>query len=108
MKSRFSDQEWELLKFLPFQAFTLVAGADGNIDKKEVKTFVGQFTEAAILRNPLHRSIMVELASSDITKYMKGATDIKISIEMAELIKPAPTRKTYRSGIPELYSQHFH
>ncbi len=33
MKEKFTQEEWQLLKLLPFQVFVLVAGADGRIDK---------------------------------------------------------------------------
>ena len=46
MKDRFSAEEWNQLKVLPFQVFILTAGADGRIDKKELEAVKQQFSEA--------------------------------------------------------------
>jgi tellurite resistance protein len=39
IQSKFSDEEWNLLCCSPISIFCLIAGADGNIDKKEFLAF---------------------------------------------------------------------
>ncbi|MCI4646173.1 MAG: hypothetical protein MRY64_15430 [Hyphomonadaceae bacterium] len=87
MKERFTSEQWELLKYLPFQVFTAVAGADGNIDRKEIATFFDEIQKAALLKNELHREVMIELAQVNPEKYIRESMDFQKTIDSAELIK---------------------
>lgn len=66
MKERFTGDEWELLKVLPFQVFGLVAGSDGVIDRKERKALERQLRSAEVVANPLHRSLLHDILLEDI------------------------------------------
>ena len=87
MRSLFSDDEWQLLKFLPFQAFFLVSGADGKIDAKEVHIITDQIERAALVLDPLHRDLLVDLAREDHSQYLDAASPEKLA-ETTDLIKP--------------------
>jgi len=64
MKEKFSTEEWEDLKILPFAVFVVVAGADGKVDQKEVAEFATQVAQGAALKDPLHRELVVDIAGS--------------------------------------------
>lgn len=64
MKEKFSSEEWEDLKLLPYVVFIAVAGADGKVDEKEVGEFAMQVTQGASLKDPLHRELIVDIAGS--------------------------------------------
>ena len=87
MSSLFSDDEWARLKFLPFQAFTLVAGADGDVDHREVGAFMAQIERSALLLDPLHRELLVDLALEDHSPYMDAASPEGL-IETTEVVIP--------------------
>lgn len=88
MKERFTNEEWELLKFLPFQIFTLVAAADGNVDNKEIGTFLKQLESAATLKDELHRQLLVDLVREDHQRFLEGSLDMEKTMKSAEVIKP--------------------
>jgi len=54
---RFTEEEWKKLTYAPFLTFLLVSGADGSIDKKELKAFAKALARQ---ENPL----MLELLQS--------------------------------------------
>ena len=45
MKEKFSPEDWEELKVLPFIVFNMVAAADGEIDQKEVAQVAEELTK---------------------------------------------------------------
>jgi hypothetical protein len=64
MKERFEAEEWENLKFIPVAVFFLVAGADGKVDKKEIEAFATQVGRGTMLKDPLHRELIVDIAGN--------------------------------------------
>ena len=64
MKERFTTEEWQSLKTLPFVVCVLTAAADGVIDQKEAEEIVRQLREGAALKDELHRELIVDITSS--------------------------------------------
>lgn len=75
MKEKFTQEEWQLLKLLPFQVFVLVAGADGRVDKEEVAQLQKDLRDAPFYKDPLHRELFVDILSSDINSLIREAAD---------------------------------
>lgn len=88
MKDRFSAEEWELLCYLPFQVFVMVSAADGKIDNKEWDAFDEGFRSAAMLKNELHRELLIGLLQSDMKKYIEGSVNFQKNLHSAELLRP--------------------
>jgi len=76
MKEKFTQEEWQLLKLLPFQVFVLVAGADGRIDKEEVAQLQKDLRDAPFYKDPLHRELFIDILSSDINALITEAADV--------------------------------
>jgi hypothetical protein len=87
MKERFTQEEWQLLKLLPFQVFVLVAGADGRIDKEEVAQLQKDLRDAPFYKDVLHRELFVDILSSDINALIKEAADATKLAERAGKMK---------------------
>ena len=64
MKERFSSEEWESLKILPVAVFVMVAGADGNVDQKEILEFATQIGKGGMLKDELHRELIVDISGN--------------------------------------------
>jgi len=76
MKEKFTQEEWQLLKLLPFQVFVLVAGADGRIDKEEVAQLQKDLRDAPFYKDLLHRELFIDILSSDINALITEAADV--------------------------------
>ena len=87
MKEKFTQEEWELLKLLPFQVFILVAGADGRIDKEEVAQLQKDFREAPFYKDALHKELFIDILSSDINALIKEAGNVTRLAERTSQIK---------------------
>jgi len=87
MREKFTREEWELLKLLPFQVFALVAGADQKVDEAEVAQLLKDLQEAPFYKDPLHRELFVEILSSDISALIKEAMDFSKYLERANQMK---------------------
>jgi hypothetical protein len=87
MKEKFTSDEWELLKIFPFQIFVVVAGADLNIDEKEIEQFNKDLHIAPFYKDPLHKELFIDILSSDITKLLKKAMDVSKLVEHVNKIK---------------------
>jgi len=87
MREKFTQEEWELLKILPFQVFVLVAGADQKVDDAEVAQLQKDLQEAAFYKDPLHRELFVDILSSDINALIKEAMDLSKFVERANQMK---------------------
>lgn len=87
MRERFTQEEWELLKLLPFQVFVLVAGADQKIDEAEVAQLNEDLRTAPFYKDPLHRELFVDILTSDVNSLTKEAMDISRFVERANQIK---------------------
>lgn len=75
METAFSERQWELMKLLPFQFFAIVAGADGEIDTKEILAFQSQFSSADKLENALHKDLLVDAQNEDISRYISNSVN---------------------------------
>jgi len=87
MKEKFTNDEWELLKLLPFQVFVLVAGADQNIDKDEVAQLQADLKDAPFYKDPMHRELTIDILGSDINALIKKAMDMSTFVERASQMK---------------------
>jgi hypothetical protein len=81
VRERFTDEEWRLVVHIPFDAFIFAAMADGNVEDTEVQAFVETLEKAPMIKNDLHREILLHHASS-------GAVGIgaEITFEMKESV----------------------
>lgn len=107
MKDRFSDEEWHLLKFLPFQAFMLVAAADGVVDESEMGILSAQLREAATLIDPLHRALFVDLVQEDLQEYVQGSTPDRFAESldpMKALLRDRLSEEEYQSFVASLFA----
>ncbi len=102
----FSDEEWGLLKHLPFQAFLTVASADGEVDVKEVRTLATQMERASLLIDPLHRELMQELAGENHAKYLSRVSTAEL-VRTSEIVRPLLrsrlSEEQYRGFIRSLF-----
>jgi len=73
MKEKFTHEEWQLLKILPFQVFIMVAGADGRIDKDEIAQLQKDLRDAPFYKDELHKELLIDILSSDINSLIKEA-----------------------------------
>ena len=87
MREKFTQEEWDVLKLLPFQVFVLVAGADQEVDKAEIAQLQKDLQEAAFYKDPLHRELFVDILSSDINALIKEAMDVSKFVERASQMK---------------------
>jgi len=103
----FSERQWELLKHLPFQIFAIVAGADGDVDIKEIQRFQKQFMNADNLENDLHREVMMSAYAEDIGKYVSTSASALRNAYNAKSIVPMMKQKldpqAYEAFIVSLY-----
>ena len=68
MKEKFTADEWGLVKTLPFQVWALVAGADGNVDRDELKFLDQDLKSGAIAyKDPLLRELAADFFTSSDT-----------------------------------------
>lgn len=78
MKNRFTKDEWEDLLILPFHLFILVAMADGEIQKEELKEFLDRTTQGALgYKNPLHKEVARGIIDGDAGEFFKAAAGAK-------------------------------
>jgi len=87
MREKFTQEEWELLKLLPFQVFVLVAGADQKVDEAEAAQLQKDLQGAAFYKDPLHRELFVDILSSDLNALIKEAMDLSKFVERANQMK---------------------
>ena len=87
MKEKFTDEEWQLLKILPFQVFILVAGADGRIDQEEVAQLQKDLRDAPFYKDALHKELFLDILSSDINALIREAADVSKLAERASQVK---------------------
>jgi hypothetical protein len=87
MKEKFTQEEWGLLKLLPFHVFVMVAGADRKIDKKEIAQLSEDLRTAAFYKDPLHRELFIDILTSDVNALVEEAMDISKLLGRANQIK---------------------
>lgn len=89
-----SEQKQEALIMAPVSCFYLVAGIDGNIDKKEIKAFMNSLKKRATDENKLVSTIFLLAATrldSDIKSLaeQKGGAMIMIPVSLMQARKAA-------------------
>jgi len=84
IKDSFTYQEWETLQFSPFWVFGAVAGADQDIDEKEVEALTKEITDALRFTEPLVReilmSVMVDFADI-MEQFKRDSRDLVTGIQ---------------------------
>ncbi len=107
MKEKFTQEEWQLLKLLPFRVFVLVAGADGRIDKGEVEQLQKDFRDAPFYKDPLHRELFIDILSSDINALIQEAADVsklaEQSSQMKAILKEKLTPEEYQRFLGSMF-----
>ena len=107
MKEKFTQEEWELLKLLPFQVFYLVAGADGKIDKEEVGQLQKDLRDAPFYKDMLHKELSIDILSSDIKALIKEAGNVNKLAErtsqMKTFLKQKQTPEEYQKFLGSLF-----
>jgi len=93
MKEKFTPEEWQLLKLLPFQVFVLVAGADGRIDKEEIAQLQKDLRDAPFYKDALHRELFIDIVSSDINALILEVADVSKLVERANRMKTVLKQK---------------
>lgn len=79
MKEKFTPEEWEMLKALPFTAFGIVALADGKVDDKEAAEFNKRLQSAAGYKDPLHKEVALDILVSDMQALIARAGKVDLS-----------------------------
>lgn len=107
MKEKFTTEEWELLKLLPFIVFALVAGADKKIDQQEIAQLQKDLQDAPFYKDPLHKELTVDILTSDISGLISKATDVsKIvdrSTQMKEILQTKLTTDEYQRFVASMF-----
>ncbi|MBN2088102.1 hypothetical protein JW964_00735 [candidate division KSB1 bacterium] len=60
----FTPPEWQVIISVPVWIFQAVAGADQEIDKKELKAFLKELQEADYYKEPLVREILASITTN--------------------------------------------
>lgn len=79
MKEKFTPEEWEMLKALPFAAFGVVALADGKVNHKEAAEFNKRLQSAAGYKDPLHKELALDILVSDIPVLIARAAKVDLN-----------------------------
>ncbi len=87
MRERFTDEEWGLVRHVPWDAFILVSLADKNVEEAEVTAFTETLDRAVTLTDPLHREIALEWAQGGLE-----AMGDELRFEMTEKADAMRTR----------------
>ncbi len=94
-QTSFSPKQWLSLQFAPLWVFLAVAGADGAIDKRELKALLLELDEALLYRDPLTNEILSSLRA-DFENFMfrfgEDTRDVRSSlIQVANILDKAVT-----------------
>lgn len=81
MRERFTDEEWRLVVHVPFDAFIFAAMADGTVEDGEVQAFVDTLQKAPMIKNDLHREILLHHAAGGTV-----GVGAEIAFEMKESV----------------------
>jgi hypothetical protein len=93
MKEKFTSDEWELLKLLPFMVFVLVAAADNKIDEKEKAKLAEDLQKAPFYKDPLHRELGIAILSSDFGQLIRKSMDLSKFKERTDKMKDVLRQK---------------
>jgi hypothetical protein len=107
MKEKFTQKEWELLKLLPFHVFVMVAGADNEIDDKEIAQLNEDLRTAPYYKDPLHRELFVDILTSDLNALIRKAMDPSKLLERVNeakaVLKEKLTSHEYQRFVASMY-----
>jgi len=107
MKKRFSEDEWSLLKILPFHLFVMVAGADQKVDKAEGEALMKELKDAPIFEDPLHKELFIDILTSDPNSYIKDGMDlgklVERSMKAKEFLSEKLTPDEYQRFVASLF-----
>lgn len=70
-----TDSEWEVLQRLPFVAFSMVAWADGAVQRKEAAAFVQELQRDAFCAEPLRRALANRILALDFMELIEETRD---------------------------------
>ena len=102
-KARFTSDEWNSLKVLPFQFFAFVALADGEVDDEEFEQLREQFRNAAFYKSNMHRELLMDILQSDDLMAL-----LKANASRSVIVKSAPALKALlKSKLPAAEYNHF-
>ena len=87
MREKFTEEEWGLLKILPFHLFVMVAGADQDVDKAEIEALQNELRDAPVFKDPLHRALFLDIVMSDPMPYIKEAMNLGKLVERSMKVK---------------------
>jgi len=89
-RTQYTSDEWYTLECAPVWVFSIVAGIDGNIDKKEMKSFAKNIAELASKNIGFSKEIYQSIVS-DINQVMRcksnGEAALKGLITVNHLLK---------------------
>ena len=103
---RFTDEEWELVKMVPFQAFGMVAGADGEVDKAEAEELFKRMTGGAMgYKDPLHKAVAMDIVGKDWGPLIKGSMDPAVAHpeKIKTLLREKLTFQEYQSFLGSIF-----
>lgn len=94
LKDKFTAAEWNSLKGLPFQFFSFIALADGEVDDEEFEDLREQFRNAAFFKDMLHRELMLDiLQNDDLMALLKANAGRTACVKAAPAIKSLLKKK---------------
>ena len=106
MKERFTTEEWEHLRRLPFAIFVVVAGADEAITPDELRRFEDRLNEAATCVDPLERELLLGLLDADVDALLEDVMGALVEeLETAKRILAARlSREEYHRFLGSLFT----
>jgi hypothetical protein len=94
LRAAYTAEEWQTLQFGPLWVFNTVAGADQQIDKKEVEALAKELQEAPLYKDPLVREILLSLAGDlgDLMgQYQRDTRNVMVGLQdVARVLQKAP------------------
>lgn len=94
MRERFTEEEWTLVRHVPFDAFMFGALADKKVEDAEVEAFTETLEKAAALKDVLHREIALDWVAGGLP-----AMGEELRFEMTESIDAMRSRFDKTKGI---------
>ncbi len=93
MKTLFNTEQWQSLQFAIMWVFQNVAGADGNVDKKEQQALKTVTSNSAKFKDPLIKEILLSIdvnpglifrqSMADMRGFKHGLTDVAKIVDKA-------------------------
>ncbi|MCX6147046.1 MAG: hypothetical protein NTW25_07310 [Candidatus Kapabacteria bacterium] len=77
MKTLFSTENWQTLQFAVMWVFQNVAGADGNVDRKEQQALKTVTSNSAKFKDPLIKELLLSLDVNPGLVFRQSMTDVR-------------------------------